>query len=219
MSSAPAPYKYCHDFREEGKQLPEAAAIDHDTRGMKSDPAIVICMLEVEIKARVPDLGAIRERLIAQTGGSTVPRVHERDIYYAAPHRDFGVTDEALRLRFSEGVWTLTYKGKKLKEYRAKAREELNCRVESGSVMEEILRRLGFTKVAEVEKWREYYSFRGATVSLDEVKGLGTFVEIEAPGMHAGQDPEGYVREIAEEIGVTGEPLLSSYLELLLARP
>ena len=191
----------------------------HDTRGMKSDTDQGICMLEVEIKARVPDLGAIRERLIAQTGSSTVPRVHERDIYYAAPHRDFGVTDEALRLRFSEGAWTLTYKGKKLKEYRAKAREELNCRVESGAVMEEILRRLGFTKVAEVEKWREYYSFRGATVSLDEVKGLGTYVEIEAPGMSAGQDPEAFVREIAGEIGVTGEPILSSYLELLLARP
>lgn len=176
-------------------------------------------MLEVEIKARVPDLGAIRERLIAHAGGSPAPRVHERDIYYAAPHRDFGETDEALRLRFSKETWTLTYKGEKLKSYRAKAREELNCRVESGALMEEILLRLGFSKVAEVEKWREYYLFRGATVSLDEVKGLGTFVEIEAPGLPAGQDPEGYVREIAGEIGVTGEPILSSYLELLLARP
>ena len=175
-------------------------------------------MLEVEIKARVPDLRAVREQLIAHTGGSA-SRVRERDIYYNAPHRDFGKTDEALRLRFSEGAWTLTYKGKKLKEYGAKAREELNCGIESGEVMEEILKRLGFTRVAEVEKWREYYAYRRATIALDEVTGLGTFVEIEAPGMCTDQDPEALVREIAGELGVTGEPILSSYLELLLARP
>lgn len=175
-------------------------------------------MLEVEIKARVPDLVQVRERILLGHAGTPV-RVHERDIYYNAPHRDFGTTDEALRLRYAGGTCTLTYKGKKMKEYRLKAREELNCGVESGEMMETILQRLGFVRVAEVEKWREYYSFRGATVSLDEVKGLGSFVEIEAPGSPVQNNPEEFVREIAKELGVVGEPILSSYLELLLARP
>jgi adenylate cyclase class 2 len=86
-------------------------------------------------------------------------------------------------------------------------------------MMERILSRLGFIRVAEVEKWREYYSFRGATISLDEVKDLGSFVEIEAPGSPAQKNPEEFVREIAKELGVEGEPILLSYLELLLARP
>jgi adenylate cyclase, class 2 len=172
-------------------------------------------MLEVEIKARVPDLAPVRERiLLGHT--STPARVHERDIYYNTPHRDFGSTDEALRLRYAGGTCTLTYKGKKMKEYRLKAREELNCGVESGRVMELILARLGFFQVAEVEKWREYYSYRGATVSLDEVTGLGSFVEIEALGNSGGENPEEFVRKIAKELGVEGEPILDSYLELLL---
>lgn len=172
-------------------------------------------MLEVEIKARVPDLVTIRERLLLHHAGTSA-RVHERDIYYNAPYRDFGTTDEALRLRYAGGTCTLTYKGKKMKEYRLKAREELNCGVESGEMMEMILSRLGFFRVAEVEKWREYYSYRGATVSLDEVKGLGSFIEIEAPGIFEQKNPEEFVREIAKELGVEGEPILSSYLELLL---
>jgi adenylate cyclase class 2 len=85
--------------------------------------------------------------------------------------------------------------------------------------MDLILSRLGFIRVAEVEKWREYYSYRGATVSLDEVKGLGSFVEIEAPGSPVQKNPEEFVREIAKELGVEGEPILSSYLELLLSKP
>jgi adenylate cyclase class 2 len=175
-------------------------------------------MLEVEIKVRVPNLVAVRERtLLGHTG--TPVRVHERDIYYNAPDRDFGITDEALRLRFAGGSCTLTYKGKKLKGYRLKAREELNCGIESGEIMEMILSRLGFKRVAEVEKWREYYSYRGTTVSLDEVKGLGSFVEIEATGIPGQENPEEFVKAIAKELGVEGEPILSSYLELLLSKP
>ncbi len=175
-------------------------------------------MLEVEIKTRVADLGKVRERLLLLHASPSV-RIHEHDIYYNAPDRDFGTTDEALRLRFTEDGCLLTYKGPKMKEFRLKAREELNTGVESGNVMGTILERLGFHAVAEVEKWREYYEYRGALVSLDEVKGLGTYVEIEALSGAAQENPQEYVMEIAREIGVEGEPILASYLELLLAKP
>ena len=69
-------------------------------------------MLEIEIKVRVPDLVPVRERILLGHAGTPV-KVHERDIYYNAPHRDFGITDEALRLRYAGGSCTLTYKGKK----------------------------------------------------------------------------------------------------------
>lgn len=175
-------------------------------------------MLEVEIKTRVEDIGKVRERLLLLHASPAV-RIHEHDIYYNAPDRDFGITDEALRLRFTEEGCLLTYKGPKMREFKLKAREELNTIVESGNVMGSILERLGFVAVAEVEKWREYYEYRGALVSLDEVKGLGTYVEIEAPSGATGQNPQEFVMEVAKEIGVEGEPILASYLELLLSRP
>ena len=171
--------------------------------------------LEVEIKARVDDIGVIRERLLLRHATPS-GRVHERDVYYNAPDRDFGKTDEALRLRYTEAGCVLTYKGPKVKDFRLKAREELNTGVESGPVIETILVRLGYTRVTGVEKWREYFAYKGASVCLDEVKGLGDFIEIEAP---LGQkDPEMFVRDIAHEIGVEGEPILASYLELLLGK-
>lgn len=172
-------------------------------------------VLEVEIKARVENMKAIRERLLLRHANPS-GRVHERDVYYNAPDRDFAATDEALRLRYTDQGCLLTYKGPKVKDYRLKAREELNTGVESGPVIETILVRLGYTRVAEVRKWREYFAYRGASVCLDEVTGLGDFIEIEAsPGQ---KDPEAFVREIAKDLGVEGEPILASYLEMLLEK-
>lgn len=173
-------------------------------------------MLEIELKARVASLPAVRERLLflhAEPEG----RLMEHDLYLNAPHRDFGRTDEALRIRHAGGRYIVTYKGEKQPHFSLKAREELNCGVESGEVMVRIFLALGFTRVAEVKKWREYYRFRDAMVCLDEVEGLGEFVEIELGHPEGVEHPAEYVAGLAREIGITGEPILASYLELLLA--
>ena len=104
---------------------------------------------------------------------------HEHDVYYNAPHRDFGVTDEAVRVRYTDDHAVITYKGAKIGASGLKAREELNTAVESGEVFEAILDRLGFTRTAEVNKWRENYQLGTTAISLDSVDELGTFVEIE----------------------------------------
>ena len=81
--------------------------------------------------------------------------MHEHDIYYNAPHRDFGQTDEAVRVRYTDDHAVVTYKGPKIKKFGLKAREELNFAVESGKTFETMLDRLGFTRTLEVNKWRE----------------------------------------------------------------
>ena len=173
-------------------------------------------MLEIELKVRVDSLDPIRQNLNCRHA-EFQGKQHEHDIYYNAPHRDFGSTDEALRVRYTDGPALVTYKGKKLREYGLKAREELNTSVESGEVFEQILDRLGFTKTAEVNKWRENYRLGNASFALDLVDGLGTFVEIEIMTENNGADATGQIHKLAKEMGITGEPILASYLELLLS--
>jgi adenylate cyclase class 2 len=173
-------------------------------------------MLEVELKVKVPSLEPVREQLArkkARSGG----KVHEHDIYYNAPHRDFGQTDEAVRVRYKDDHAVVTYKGPKIKKFGLKAREELNFAVESGETFETMLDRLGFTKTLEVNKWRETYKLGNASVSLDTVDGLGTFAEIEVIAENEADNPTDRIGKIAQEIRVEGEPILESYLELLLA--
>ena len=174
-------------------------------------------MLEVELKVKIPSLDPVRIALVNRQA-DFLGRVHEHDIYYNAPHRDFGITDEAVRVRYTNDHAVVTYKGPKIKKYGLKAREELNFGVESGKDFETMLNRLGFRKTTDVNKWRETYRFSGATISLDSVEELGTYAEIEVIVRDADDNPTEMIGRIAEEIGASGEPILASYLELLLEK-
>ncbi|MDD1660115.1 MAG: class IV adenylate cyclase [Methanomicrobiales archaeon] len=175
-------------------------------------------MMEIEAKIRVSALEPVRARLRGRKARHLGVRV-ERDVYYNAPHRDFAATDEALRVRYSEGAPVLTYKGPKLPGEGPKAREEICVAVDQGDLMELVLERLGFPRTAQVVKERDLYQLEGATIALDTVESLGTFIEIEAPPGLSRQEAVRRIRDIAEELGVRGESLSVSYLEMLLSTP
>ena len=80
-------------------------------------------VLEIEIKAPCPDLSALESKLKAM-GARDFGRLFQRDVYYSHPGRDFGQTDEALRLRVENDLTLVTYKGPKL-DAGSKTREEL----------------------------------------------------------------------------------------------
>jgi adenylate cyclase class 2 len=169
--------------------------------------------LEIEAKFRVVSHEGIRRRLrelhIPQVGFET-----QRDVYYASPLRDFGRTDEALRIRYTTDRIVLTYKGPKLATHGLKARQEVNVELESGENMEKILQNLGFSPAYTVKKSRERYEWKGVEIALDTVQDLGTFVEIELKSRSG--KPEESIEEIKKELGIEGTSTPLSYLELLL---
>ena len=174
-------------------------------------------MLEVEAKFAIRDPGEIRARLNRQ-GVQMARKQQEHDVYYNAPHRDFAKTDEALRVRYADAGATVTYKGPKVRVGSAKAREEFNLAVASGDTLEAILSRLGFQRAAGVSKTREFYEIGPVTVTLDDVEGLGSFVEIEILTEDGQEDAARRIGAIAKGLGVDGPPIYTSYLEMLLSK-
>jgi adenylate cyclase class 2 len=174
-------------------------------------------MLEIELKVRISSLDPIRRQLL-MLNAQFCGRIHEHDVYYNAPHRDFAVTDEAVRVRYTDNHAVVTYKGAKIKTSGLKAREELNTAVESGEIFEQMLDRLGFKKTAEVNKWRENYKLGAMAISLDRVDELGTFAEIEIMAENDDSDATAQIEKFSKELGIQGEPILASYLELLLSK-
>lgn len=173
-------------------------------------------MIEVEVKARAPK-DAMR-RILAM--GSVPAGVeHHRDLYFnhPLPERDFREMDEAIRIRVKEQGVFLTYKGPKL-DLQTKTRKELTVHVDDPGRMEEILIALGFRKVAEVSKVRSKYSLGDSgeiTIALDEVVGLGSFVEVEIAGGRDLDRDRRKVLDMLHRLGA-GQPIRESYLELLL---
>lgn len=169
--------------------------------------------MEVEQKFRA-DLGRVREELL-RLGASPVEAKEEVDIYFQHPCRDFAKTDEALRVRRSGGDVEVTYKGPRMRSS-AKARLELT--VSADGDVEAVLEALGFRKVAVIKKRREYYSYGSLTISLDDVEGLGQFVEIEAVASSEAslKEAEAEVSALAERLGLA-ERVDATYLELYLS--
>ncbi|NPB01309.1 MAG: class IV adenylate cyclase [Methanopyri archaeon] len=184
--------------------------------------------MEVEIKVRVDDPERVEEILSEE--GEHVRTLRQEDVYFSHPCRDFAETDEALRLREVEteegSTCILTYKGPKIGDV-GKSRVEIEVEVSDREAAREILERLGFEPLEDmvIRKVRKVYALHvdGTRVEacLDTVEGLGTFleVEIEAEEDADVDELEAMLLELVRDrLGVRGEVVRDSYLELLMRK-
>ena len=137
-------------------------------------------MKEVELKLRYDR--AEREKLaerLRDEGFKACGAENQEDRYLTPKHRNIFMEDEALRVRRSGNAsWSLNYKGKntggKLHE-----RPELETAVGDGETLLAILKGLDFTELITVRKSRTVFTKGHITVCVDEVEGLGDFIEVE----------------------------------------
>ncbi|MCS3923476.1 class IV adenylate cyclase [Methanosalsum natronophilum] len=170
-------------------------------------------MFEVELKLKIEHSMVIP--YLEGLGFYLVGEEVHHDIYLNAPHKDFGVTDEALRLRQSNGKSYLTYKDKKINP-RTKTRREIETPIILDD-MYDIFLSLGFKETLNIEKKRIKYKKKDISICLDSVKGLGEFVEIETMADSNLNIYENQLLEILKTMNISEDKLISkSYLELLL---
>lgn len=179
---------------------------------------------EVEQKHRVANVDALIARLI-ERGAILEPPVGQSDQYFAHPSRDFAKTDEALRIRTVGGQSFVTYKGPRL-DSTTKTRRELELPLTShdndGTQFVELLRALGFRPVAIVRKNRQAFQIelhgRDVEGALDDVNGIGTFVELELLAGDANvEEAQRIVSALAIQLAL-GPAERRSYLEMLMSK-
>lgn len=172
-------------------------------------------MIETEIKIKpFISIDAIRKRL-NEINAVKKDHVIEIDTYYQHPSRDFSKTDEALRLRkvLSHDLreCILSYKGPRRNSF-FKKREEVEVIISTNTcdLMDKLLEKIGFTRFIVIEKEREYYSIGECLITIDNVKSLGLFIEIECA--------EEKLKKILEKLGISYEVVDKTYLELMLQK-
>lgn len=172
-------------------------------------------MIEVEVKVRA-DHSQVRS-VLQKLGAIKIGIENQSDTYFAAPHKDFAKTDEALRIRSLDGQAVLTYKGPKLDKV-SKTREELETSVDEVTTTK-ILRALGFSEAGIVRKKREVFRAEEITVCLDTVEGLGEFLEVEIV-VEDEKDLDtsrGKLFELLKQFGAgEKDSIRTSYLEMVL---
>ena len=168
-------------------------------------------VINVEIKAMCHDHEPIR-RIMLEKNADFVGLDHQVDTYFRTGSG---------RLKLREGtiennlIWY-----QRPDQAGPKTSNCILYKTEKGSILKDILdRAMGVLVV--VDKEREIYFIDNIKIHLDRVKGLGTFLEIEAQSEADGLAQETLdrqCRKLMEELGVRTEDLLSdSYSDLLMA--
>lgn len=176
---------------------------------------------EVELKFSLEDHAELMRRLEAMPGTKVHARVRQVDRYFNHPSRDFGETNEALRIRMIGVETRVTYKGPLLDRV-AKTRREIELRLADASDGElgEMLTLLGFREVRSVSKTRIcvglQFENREVEIALDDVDGLGQFVELELVTNEADKDDaRDCLLRLSSELSLN-DSTQRSYLEMLI---
>ncbi len=165
----------------------------------------------VEIKAHLRDRVAVERRLRA-LGARGPQELAQHDSFYAAPHGRL-----KLRRIAGQGAELIFYQrpdapGPKVSEYSL-------CLVPDAQALDRVLRgALG--GLGELRKRRTLYLLGATRVHLDQVEGLGDFLELEVVLGAADTAAEGQARahELLEALGVAREDLVvGAYLDLVSA--
>ncbi len=162
----------------------------------------------VELKARYEDLGKARALL---HGAENLGTFRQTDTYFA-------LGDRRLKLRAIAGRpdGQLVYY-ERPDEGGVRESRVLLAHLEDASTVLEILRR-SFPVLAEVRKTREVYLLQGVQIHLDDVKGLGRFIEFEKvlPSEAARPEDREQLEALRRYFQISEEDLMaSSYSDLL----
>ena len=179
-------------------------------------------MYEVELKFRLENAESVVARLASLGAVRSSPQ-EQTDQYFNHPSRDFGQTDEALRIRSQGDRQVLTYKSA-LVDSQTKTRREIEIPLEGDAAADQfadILRALGFRSVRAVRKRRQPFQItwqaRQFEIAVDDVADLGRFVEIETQADEAGRAAAiQAILAFASQFEL-GSPERRSYLCLLLS--
>jgi len=138
---------------------------------------------EVELLFRINETRA--QELRRELGKVFVQKVREIDTYFYPPHKDFEVSEkgrENLRVRENDSNKELTYKKVFYEKGEYSHSVEENLAIPDADKAVQLLKSLGFRVHFVIDKQREIFEEENYQITIDNVKGLGIFAEVEWTG-------------------------------------
>ena len=135
-------------------------------------------MTEIEVKIRIGDAKAAREKVLGLGAVVARERHIERNVLFDFASVTLRAGRRALRLRTTGRRATLTFKGEPRKSRSFKVREESETQVRDPRQARKILQALGLRETFAYEKRRTLFRKARLTIALDET-AVGNFLELE----------------------------------------
>jgi len=138
--------------------------------------------VEVEIQAQIKNPKDIEKKL--QKVGKFIKVREQKDIYFVTPQRNFFAKfapTEYLRVRYEKDKSHLNYSFLHFKKNGwLNATDEYETLVEKPEIIEAVFKKIGLIPKVTVIKTRKYFICGDFEVTLDDIKGLGNYMEVEA---------------------------------------
>jgi len=152
--------------------------------------------LETEVKLRIGNKAAVRDHLLQAGARPKRERHFEDNFVLDFEDQSLRQSHALLRIRSTDRVCTVTYKGAPVPAGPFKQREELEFTADDKAACLQLFRRLGLTVWFRYQKFREEFEVSCdagvAHVAVDDTP-IGGFMEIEAN--------ESAIREVAAALG------------------
>jgi predicted adenylyl cyclase CyaB len=160
----------------------------------------------LEIKIKIESHQKLRDSLI-EIGADNIGVLNQKDVYYTVP-------EGLLKLRLENGKESLIfYRRDEKGSNRWSDFDVLKFENRGG---ENFLKKI-FTIETVVEKRRELFIYKNTRIHLDEVKSLGSFVELETLVLKGKDDAKVRFENIIKLLELdTSKELRKSYRDLLL---
>ncbi|HUW21599.1 MAG TPA: class IV adenylate cyclase [Candidatus Bathyarchaeia archaeon] len=147
---------------------------------------------EIEIQVKIENSQDLLNFL--EKKARFISKKHQIDEYFTPSHRNFiGIrpAKEWLRLRNSDGKFSITYKNwHHDKDGKSHYCDEYETEIAKIDQLKKIFTALDFKLLVIVEKTRKTWVYHHYEISLDSVRKLGDYVEIEYQGHDKKVKPE-----------------------------
>jgi len=154
--------------------------------------------VEIEVKAKIRDIEKVRQRL-KKIGAKYLGTVKHIDTYFLIKPTDRFKRAPRLRIRQD-----LISQKSRLEYHEPKDQlttHEFELKIDDAKTAETILKKLGFSRETVIQKTRLEYKLGRFNIVLDDVKGLGKFIEVEIiNGQRAASKKR--IFEFLDELGI-----------------
>lgn len=180
----------------------------------------------IEIEAKFPLLNPDETiKKLNTVGKKTESNIIQNDTYYTPTHKNFleaKPITEWLRIRKTNTDQTINYKNfsqnGKINKMSCK---EIEVGIDDESGIKEILKGLDFKPIIIVEKTRNTWEYKNILISLDIVKNLGNYIELELKSndFENEEESQNYITEIIEELNIkVGKQIFAGYPQLVMEK-
>jgi adenylate cyclase class 2 len=157
---------------------------------------------EIEIQVKIENSKNLL--VFLKNKAKFISEKHQVDEYFTPAHRNFisvRPVKEWLRLRNSSGKFLITYKNwHHDKDGKSHHCDEYETEIKKLNQLKKILTTLNFKSLVVVDKTRKTWVYNDYQISLDSIKNLGDFVEIEYIGKDKGIKPKEITKEMVSFI-------------------